>query len=1018
MAITVERLVIDVTTKTGKATADLTKLEAKVTLLTTKFMALGGAAGAAGGGLTALGSSAAALPGLLAGVGQGITAVIVAFQGVITAFQAFNKESKATAIATKQVSDSQKDAARAAKQVVKAQTALARAYEDAREGAEDAADRIKDAEKTLAQAQVNSRKAQENLTKAREAAVKNLEDLRRAASRMGLDEDQAAERIRQAQQELNRVLTDANATEEDRREASLNLRDAQADLIDVQAKNKDLAKELADAEKKGIKNSDAMTGAMSDQADATDALADARKALADAHRAQMRQQQDSAQAIVDAQDAIADAMENAAEASQKAADAQSGATSAFQTALKQLTPSAQEFVTLLTGMKPAFDEIKDAVQETFFKGMADSIKPVLSNYLPMLKDMLVDTAGVLNGALKKFNDLLISPKFMDQVKIIGDMNTNIVGDMADGIIDLADGITGFMIAAGPFTEWVSGGLRDAAGAFRDFTQSADGQKKIADFLADMKEPIVAIKDAVKVLVTDLLTLLQSVMPQVTQIFTTLSDTVIPALRDSLGKVLPVAMEVFDTLLTEASGLLGPLADALVPIGEALIEIWPKLADAIRPIIPPLGELVVALIDNLGPQLPEISSIMITLVEAFTDMLNVLGPLLPALLSVVDTLLKIPGVKYFAALGLIAGKLGLIGPAAKLAKKPLLDLVTKGFDKVAVGAYNLVGKLAGWGNAALSAMQPALMAFRAAFLTAMPWVAAAAAAAAVIYLIVRNWDTIKEFFSNLWKKIKVIFDKAWDWIFEKVRWVAKQILNLFLNWTLVGRLIQHHETIKRIFLNAWTWIKNMVSSVISWFAGIPKWIGDRLRSVGSVITNAFRGAWDWLSRTIGTVQGWFSNIPRNIATAFRYVADIISRPFMVAFNAIAKAWNATAGRLSFKAPSWVPGIGGKGFSMPQLPVFEGLAKGGIVGKKGNFWVGENGPELLQLPTGSTVMPKGRAMPLPDPRALHGGGGDTIVNNYIAGSVVTEKQLVERTRQALARDGRYNAGNTLGRAGAGR
>jgi hypothetical protein len=64
----------------------------------------------------------------------------------------------------------------------------------------------------------------------------------------------------------------------------------------------------------------------------------------------------------------------------------------------------------------------------------------------------------------------------------------------------------------------------------------------------------------------------------------------------------------------------------------------------------------------------------------------------------------------------------------------------------------------------------------------------------------------------------------------------------------------------------------------------------------------------------------------IGTIMGGVADVIFGPFKAAFNAIAKLWNNTVGKLSFKVPSWVPGIGGKGFDVPDIPM---LADGGIV-----------------------------------------------------------------------------------------
>jgi hypothetical protein len=63
-----------------------------------------------------------------------------------------------------------------------------------------------------------------------------------------------------------------------------------------------------------------------------------------------------------------------------------------------------------------------------------------------------------------------------------------------------------------------------------------------------------------------------------------------------------------------------------------------------------------------------------------------------------------------------------------------------------------------------------------------------------------------------------------------------------------------------------------------------------------------------------------------------------------FNGIATLWNNTIGKLSFKVPSWVPGLGGKGFDVPNIPM---LAEGGIVNTPGGMlaMIGEKGPEAV-------------------------------------------------------------------------
>jgi hypothetical protein len=65
-------------------------------------------------------------------------------------------------------------------------------------------------------------------------------------------------------------------------------------------------------------------------------------------------------------------------------------------------------------------------------------------------------------------------------------------------------------------------------------------------------------------------------------------------------------------------------------------------------------------------------------------------------------------------------------------------------------------------------------------------------------------------------------------------------------------------------------------------------------------------------------------------------------FKALFNGIATIWNNTVGKLSFKVPGWVPGLGGKGFDVPNIPM---LANGGIVTSATLALIGERGPEAV-------------------------------------------------------------------------
>jgi hypothetical protein len=94
-----------------------------------------------------------------------------------------------------------------------------------------------------------------------------------------------------------------------------------------------------------------------------------------------------------------------------------------------------------------------------------------------------------------------------------------------------------------------------------------------------------------------------------------------------------------------------------------------------------------------------------------------------------------------------------------------------------------------------------------------------------------------------------------------------------------------------------------------------------------------------------VNALFDGIKAGVKTGIDFVTNYLETVFSVykaIFNGIARLWNSTFGKLSFKVPGWVPGLGGKGFDVPDIPE---LATGGIVTGPTLAMIGEKGPEAV-------------------------------------------------------------------------
>ena len=94
--------------------------------------------------------------------------------------------------------------------------------------------------------------------------------------------------------------------------------------------------------------------------------------------------------------------------------------------------------------------------------------------------------------------------------------------------------------------------------------------------------------------------------------------------------------------------------------------------------------------------------------------------------------------------------------------------------------------------------------------------------------------------------------------------------------------------------------------------------------------------------VGTV---FNAIKTGVTTSLDFLTSYFTGVLNIykgIFNAIAKLWNNSIGKLSFSFPSWVPKFGGQGLSVPNIPY---LAEGGIVRSPTLAMIGERGPEAV-------------------------------------------------------------------------
>ncbi len=197
-----------------------------------------------------------------------------------------------------------------------------------------------------------------------------------------------------------------------------------------------------------------------------------------------------------------------------------------------------------------------------------------------------------------------------------------------------------------------------------------------------------------------------------------------------------------------------------------------------------------------------------------------------------------------------------------------------------------------------------------------------------------WEEIKGVFETVVDKITGFFNSKWAWLLPGGA-LVKALLFLVGNWRSV-----------------WGGIKDIFKTVVDKITGLYDNSLGKLFGADGVMAkgvNGFKGAWD---------SAW-EGAKRTVKGAVNAIIGF--------FNSLIRAWN----RLEFSIPGVsvskfgiTIGIPGFKVGTPNIATIPKLAQGTQNFRGGPAMVGERGPEVVNLPRGSSVTPNG------------GGGGPTI------------------------------------------
>lgn len=528
-----------------------------------------------------------------------------------------------------------------------------------------------------------------------------------------------------------------------------------------------------------------------------------------------------------------------------------------------------------------------------------------ANSLADATQNVTDSTNDSTGALKKQNKALkknIAP--FDELKVIGKEAADAISGATKTPTVKADNI-----GLGNVGQVDYGGLAKGESQIDKLSKSA---KKLSDILKQLWKPFQeawnregkSTIDAARYMFSSLAELAKSVGKSIMEVWTNGTGT----------EILSTMLRIFQNIFKIIGNIASQLSKAWNKnnVGTQIIQ---NLANAFQKVLDFIEKITKATADWAGkldfyPLLESIKNLtksFAPIIEALGNVLewiyaNIILPALkwlietgvPTLINIVSGFLNFLGEHQTLVEAFGAALIGMFATAKII---PLVTTLISNIGNIGLALKGLIALMTGSGG---------IMAGISAIATAIGpgglIIAAVGAVIAAGVLLVKNWDSIKDFFGNIV-----------DWISEKTQAFAEG------------------------FINKWNSLTEKVKNIVSILA-------NSLKEKVDFIKSGFKTFIDWIKTDF---VNWWKKAWENVKNTFKSVFDALVNIAKVPINGVIGLINGmirgiisgvntaigVLNRIKIKVPDWVPKIGGStwGFTIPTItaPQIPYLAKGTVV-----------------------------------------------------------------------------------------
>lgn len=551
--------------------------------------------------------------------------------------------------------------------------------------------------------------------------------------------------------------------------------------------------------------------------------------------------------------------------------------SAAVTVVKSITTELQKLTAVANSAVKALSEVFGIELMNTTDGVADSSSQAADNYTDMAK-AAEETQKANENSLASFDQInklgddSSSTNATDTSSAVGTLDSGTISTSVD--VDISDADKKLK----DFFYWVKSSFNTI---FTPFKQAWDKNGvKVTDSMRFAFEGVWSVIKSIGGSFTDVWSngTGEQISEHLLGIWTNINNTIgyvsrnfSSAWSDSSGtKIIQDILDIFNDILDTIENITADTVEWAQNIDfSPLITSFENVTSALKPLTADIFDGIEWFWDNI--LLPMASWTISTLIPTFLNLLAAAIKVLDSAISALKPMGKWLWDKFLKPIatwtgGIIVGALKGITSALNGVSDWIKNHQTAVENfAVVVGtlgsAFAISGIIQGVVSAfaalaaGTSVLTPLITALGVAvnFLTSSITLVCLGIGAliAIGVLLYKNWETVKQFFIDLWDSFKMTIQQFVDWVTEV--------------WT----------SIKDFFAGIWQGIKDVFAVVAEWFTGI------------------FQAAWDGILSVWNAVIGWFSNLWTGIKDIFSAVGSWFGDIFTTAWTNIKSAFSATA-----------------------------------------------------------------------------------------------------------------------------